>query len=140
MKTSTAFAITGILCACGGGGGSGGPSAGPAPAQASQSLPAADCTSGTFTLQAQGFSDAPQGVAYYRYCPAEKMAIILLPGLAGESNSTDFSVGPLPDFLVPASIPAQESIVGGFDNSVEVQPLSAEVFVGDQYVHFMLHG
>jgi len=145
MKTNliTSTCIAALLSACGGEASSPSPAADtPKPlVQKATSIPSSDCETGTFMLTASGFDGAaPHGLAYYRYCPTEAIAFILLPGLAGTSNSTSFTASPLPSFLIPASIPAQEAIIGGFDNGVEVQPLSVEIFSGDSVLHFNLRG
>lgn len=102
-----------------------------------------DCTieTGTFDLTATGFSGtAPTGIATYKYFPCAKLAYIFLPGLAGPSDATSFTAGPLPDFLIPATIPTQEHALNGFDNGVEISPISIEISAGSSTITYLKGG
>ncbi len=97
--------------------------------------------SGEFTLTATGFAGAaPTGTALYKYYPCEKLAHIFLPGLGGASNGSTFTAGPLPPFLIPATIPTQEHALNGFDNGVESSPMSAEISAGSPTIQYLKNG
>jgi hypothetical protein len=89
---------------------------------------------------ATGFSTDVVGNALYKFFPCEHYALVFLPGLSGTSNGTSFTASPLPDFLIPVSLPSQESIIGGYDNGVEVQPLSVIIEAGSSTLRFLKGG
>ena len=137
--------------------GCGGTSAGPAVTQnintqppASQSPPPAPATTppppnctiqtGSFQLVATGFTNNTVGMASYKYYPCDKLAQIFLPGLSGPSNATTFTAGPLPTFLVPATIAFQEHAINGFNNGVEQGPMSVELMAGSDVLTYSFHG
>lgn len=96
---------------------------------------------GTFNVTGAGFSGAPPtGVALYKYSPAAKLAWIFLPGISGTSNSTSFSIGPLPSFLMPASIASQQNVLEGFDNGTEQGPLASLILLADSSIHYLKNG
>lgn len=113
----------------------------PAPS-APSAAPKVDCTieSGSFQVTATGFTSDIGGMALYKYYPCEKLAHIFLPPLSGLSNAATFTAGPLPDFLIPQTIAAQEHLLGGFDNDKEHAPISVEIFAGDSTLHFLRDG
>jgi len=96
--------------------------------------------SGEFTLTATGFASAPTGTALYKFYPCEKLAHIFLPGLGGASNDQTFTAGPLPAFLIPATIQTQEHALNGFDNGIESSPMSAEISAGSPTIQFLKNG
>ena len=104
--------------------------------------PTVDCSmqSGSFQMVATGFVNDTVGMATYKYFPCQKLAEIFLPALSGPSNGTDFTASPLPDFLIPQTIAAQEHLLGGFDNDKEQAPISVEIFAGDSTLHFLRDG
>ncbi|MDB6043986.1 MAG: hypothetical protein JWM63_2537 [Gammaproteobacteria bacterium] len=104
--------------------------------------PKVDCTmeSGSFQMTATGFTSDIVGMALYKYYPCEKLAHIFLPALSGLSNAATFAASPLPDFLIPQTIAAQEHLLGGFDNDKEQAPISVEIFTGDSTLHFLRDG
>ena len=96
---------------------------------------------GSFDLTATGFSGtAPTGTATYKYFPCANMAMIFLPGLAGSSNADTFTAGPLPSFLIPATIANQEHALNGFDNGVEQGVLSANLQAGSSTITYAIKG
>jgi hypothetical protein len=146
-----------FMTGCGGGSGAAPVTAAPAPvtsAPASASPPtvttgpankvlgtSCDVETGSFDLTATGFSGtAPMGTATYKYFPCSNLAFIFLPGLAGPSDATSFTAGPLPSFLIPATIPTQEHALNGFDNNVEVAPISIEISAGSSTITYLKGG
>jgi hypothetical protein len=114
-------------------------------AQAPAPIPKAttpDCTtqSGSFQLVATGFSVDTVGMALYKFFPCDHYALIFLPALAGASSATSFTASPLPDFLVPATIPTQEASVHGYDNGVEQALMSVEIFAGSNVITYLRNG
>jgi hypothetical protein len=93
-----------------------------------------DCTpqTGSFAVTATGFGPGATttGDVLYKFYPCEKLAHLFLPALYGPSNAATFSAGPLPTFLIPATIPYQEHIVTGFDNGVEQAPIQIVLSAG----------
>jgi hypothetical protein len=114
----------------------------PPSAQAPSAAPKVDCTmeSGSFQMTATGFASDIVGMALYKYYPCEKLAHIFLPAISGLSNAATFTASPLPDFLIPQTIAAQEHLLGGFDNDKEQAPISVEIFAGDSTLHFLRDG
>jgi hypothetical protein len=117
----------------------------PAAAQATSPASAAnapDCTtqSGSFQLVATGFSVDTVGMAQYKFFPCDHYALIFLPALAGASNTAAFTASPLPDFLVPATIPTQEASVHGYDDGVEQALMSVEIFAGSNVITYLRNG
>lgn len=95
---------------------------------------------GSFTLTATGFSGtAPSGTATYKLFPCANLAFIFLPGLAGTSDADTFTAGPLPAALIPATIATQEHPVNGFDNGLEVAPMSIEISSGSSTIQYLNH-
>jgi hypothetical protein len=116
-----------------------------AQAQAPASTPKSatpDCTtqSGSFQLVATGFAVDTVGTATYKMFPCDHYALIFLPPLAGESNATGFTAGPLPDALIPATIQSQEASVHGFDNGVEQALMSVILEAGSNVITYLHHG
>jgi hypothetical protein len=103
---------------------------------------AANCApeSGSFLLTASGFTNHTAATALYKYYRCDKLAQIFLPPLFGPSNTTTFTASPLPDFLVPASIPFQEHAVNGYDNGVEQSPMSVILQAGSNVITYSFHG
>jgi hypothetical protein len=62
------------------------------------------------------------------------------PRFPGPSNATTFTASPLPDFLIPASIPVQEHAVNGFDNDVEQSPMSVYIQSGSNMITYSIRG
>jgi hypothetical protein len=126
--TNVGFLLALFLAGCGDdvSGSSSGPTTPPVaqqpapPAGPPQSLadPRAGCgvETGGFELVADGFVAYTSGTAFYKYYPCEKLAFILLPDIRGVSNSTRFSLSPLPDFLTPATVWAQNIRLNAGDN------------------------
>jgi len=117
----------------------------PAVAQATPPAPAAtapDCTtkSGSFQLVATGFSVDTVGMALYKLFPCDHFAMIFLPALAGASASTGFTASPLPDFLIPATLPTQEASVHGYDDGVEQALMSVELSAGSNVITYLRNG
>ncbi len=101
------------------------------------------CTpqTGSFTLTATGFSGtAPSGTATYKLFPCINLGFIFLPGLAGVSDDTSFTAGPLPSNLIPATIVTQEHAVNGFDNDVESTPMSVIISAGSSTIQYLKNG
>jgi hypothetical protein len=78
--------------------------------------------------------------AQYKFFPCAKYALIFLPALAGESNATSFTAYPLPDFLIPATIPTQEASVHGYDNGTEQALMSVHIFAGSNVITYLRNG
>lgn len=97
---------------------------------------------GTFDITATGFSDdpAPSGTVSYKYFPCANMAMLFLPGLAGNSNANTFTAGPLPSFLIPATITIQEHALNGYDNGVEQVPMAAHLQAGSSDIVYSFNG
>jgi hypothetical protein len=96
--------------------------------------------SGSFHVTATGFTHDTVGMVLYKYYPCEKLAHIFLPAFSGPSNAATFTASPLPDFLIPQTIAAQEHLLGGYDNDKEQAPISVEIFAGDSTLHFLRDG
>jgi hypothetical protein len=101
-----------------------------------------DCTtqSGSFQLVATGFAVDTVGMALYKFFPCDHYALIFLPALAGASSSTRFTASPLPDFLIPATIPTQEASVHGYDNGAEQALMSVHIFAGSNVITYLRNG
>jgi hypothetical protein len=108
------------------------------PASSTPAPPPADCTMqpGSFQLVATGFTTTTAGMALYKYYPCDKLAHIFLPALSGVSNSTSFTASPLPDFLIPATIPWQEHAIHGADNEIEQAIISVVLQAGSNVLLF----
>ena len=96
--------------------------------------------SGSFVLTANGFTNDTTATALYKYFPCDKLAQIFLPALSGPSNATSFTASPLPDFLIPASLPFQEHAVNGYDNDVEQSPMSVYIQSGSNVITYSVRG
>jgi hypothetical protein len=96
--------------------------------------------SGSFLLTASGFTNDTAATALYKYYPCDKLAQIFLPALSGPSNATSFTASPLPDFLIPASLPFQEHPVNGYDNDVEQSPMSVYIQSGSNVITYSIRG
>lgn len=96
---------------------------------------------GQFNVTGAGFSGtAPIGVALYKYSPTANIAWLFLPAITGVSNSTSFSISPLPSFLIPATIATQQCLVEGFDNGTEQGPLNAVISAGSNILVYQKNG
>jgi hypothetical protein len=147
MKTRLAIVSTIMLAACNGNDVAVSQmpaSASPPPAQAPATPPTAvtpppvNCTMqpGSFQLVATGFTTDVVGTATYKYFPCEHYAFIFLPALSGVSNSASFTASPLPDFLIPATIPWQEHAIHGGDNDIEQAIISVVLQAGSNVLLF----
>lgn len=96
---------------------------------------------GTFDITATGFADpAPTGTVMYKLFPCAKLAYLFLPGLSGVSNAATFTAGPLPAFLIPATIPHQEHALNGFDNAIEQGAIAANFQSGSDTITYSKTG
>ena len=114
------------------------------PSKTSAATLTVDCTpqTGSFPVTASGFGPGATtaGEVLYKFYPCEKLAHLFLPALYGPSNATTFSAGPLPTFLIPATIPYQEHIVTGFDNGVEQAPIMVRLSAGSSTLIYARDG
>jgi hypothetical protein len=103
---------------------------------------APNCTtqSGSFQLVATGFAVDTVGTATYKLFPCDHYAFIFLPPLAGQSSATGFTASPLPDVLIPATIPSQEASVHGFDNGAEQALMSVVLESGSNVLIYLRNG
>jgi hypothetical protein len=102
--------------------------------------PACTVQTGVFPLSSTGFAENMVATAQYKFFPCAKYALIFLPAIAGASNATTFTAYPLPEFLIPATIPTQEAAVHGYDDGVEQALMSVEIFAGSNVITYLRNG
>jgi hypothetical protein len=144
LAAIAALALCANLSSCGSASAAQSAPADPAPASSpAPSAPATpNCTvqTGSFQLVATGFAADTVGEALYKFFPCEKYAMIFLPALAGASNDVTFTASPLPDLLIPATIPFQEASVHGYDNGVEQALMSVHISAGSNVMTYLRNG
>jgi hypothetical protein len=86
-----------------------------------------------------GFSVDTVGMAQYKLFPCARYALIFLPALAGASNDATFTASPLPDFLIPATIPFQEASLHGYDNGVEHALMCVTLAAGSNVITYEIN-
>jgi hypothetical protein len=132
LAAMSCLALCASLSGCGSAG-----AASPAPTAATS-----NCTTqiGSFQLVATGFSADTVGMAQYKFFPCDHYALIFLPSLKGASNATSFTASPLPDFLVPATLPFQEASVHGYDNGAEQALMCVTLSAGSNVITYERNG
>ena len=101
-----------------------------------------DLVSGSFLMSATGFTTTIVIPVIYKYSAAYQLAFLMLPAVSGVSNANTFTLQPLTQFLVPATLAEQEVPVAGFDNGTYAEVISFEVgtFGGTNVFQFGING